>query len=168
MNSAEHIRGGVQAPPRTVVVMGVGNLLLTDDGFGVHVINALKETVLPDNITLIDAGVVSHRFIPLFHEIDVLIVIDAVEAGDKPGSLFRFSPEELQFKSGHKSSLHQLSLIDVLQMTELTGKKPETVILAVQPKDISSWSVHLSDEIQAVIPRVKELVVEELKRVNAL
>lgn len=168
MNSAEHIRGGVQAPPRTVVVMGVGNLLLTDDGFGVHVINALKETDFPSHIKLIEAGVVSHQLIPLFHEIDVLIVIDSVEAGDAPGSIFRFSPEELQFKTGHKSSLHQLSLIDVLQMTELTGKKPETIIIAVQPKDITSWSLELTDEIKSVIPRVKELVFDELKRVSAL
>jgi hydrogenase maturation protease len=168
MNSADQMRGGVQAPPRSVVVMGVGNLLLTDDGFGVHVINSLKDTVFPSNIKLIEAGVVSHQLIPLFHEIDVLIVIDSVEAGDTPGSLFKFSPDELEFKSGQKSSLHQLSLIDVLQMTELTGKKPETIIIAVQPKDITSWSLELTAEIKATIPRVKELIFEELKRVRAL
>ena len=165
MNYNKQLRGGVQAPPRNIVVLGVGNLLLADDGFGVHVINALKDTVFPENVKLIEAGVVSHQLIPLFHEVDFLIVIDVVEAGDKPGSLFRFSPEDLQFKSGQKSSLHQLSLIDVLQMTELTGKKPETIIIAVQPKDIASWSLELSDEVKAVIPRVKELILEELKRV---
>jgi hydrogenase maturation protease len=168
MNSNKQMRGGVKTPPQKVLILGVGNLLLTDDGFGVHVINALKDITFPDNIKLIEAGVVSHQLIPMFHEIDFLLVIDTVEAGDKPGSLFRFSPDDMQFKSDQKSSLHQLSLIDVLQMAELTGRKPETIIIAVQPKDISSWSLELSDEVKAVIPRVKELIIEELKKARAL
>jgi hydrogenase maturation protease len=64
--------------------------------------------------------------------------------------------------------LHQISLIDVLQMTELTGKKPKTIIIAVQPKDVSSWSLELSAEVRATIPKVKELIFEELKQAAAL
>lgn len=168
MDSDQQLRGGVDTPPRNILILGVGNLLLTDDGFGVHVINSLKDAEFPEHIKLMEAGVVSHQLIPLFHELDLLIVIDAVEANDKPGSLFKFSPDDLQFKSGQKSSLHQLSLTDVLQMAELTGKRPKTIIIAVQPKDVTSWSLELSDEVRAVIPRVKELIIEELKKVHAL
>lgn len=153
---------------KTILVLGVGNLLLTDDGFGPHVINALKEKQFPSNVTLLEAGVVSHQLIPLLHETDFLIILDAVEANDTPGSLFKFSPEDMQFKTGQKSSLHQLSLIDVLQMTELTGPKPKTVIIAVQPKDISSWSLELSHEVKSVVPRAIELVMEELTKAGAL
>jgi hydrogenase maturation protease len=168
MNFDEQLRGGAKTPPRNFLILGVGNLLLTDDGFGVHVINALKNTPFPPNVTLLEAGVVSHQLIPVLHETDVLIVVDAVEAGDTPGSLFRFSPEDLQFKSGQKSSLHQLSLIDVLQMTELTGKKPHTTIIAVQPKDVSSWSLELSDEVKAAVPKAIDLIKEELKKAHVL
>jgi len=160
--------GGGMTPPK-VLVLGVGNLLLKDDGVGVHVINALRETQFPDNVQLIDAGVVSHQLISLFHETDYLILVDAVSANDVPGSLYRFTPDDIDFlQSGYKMSLHEMTLVDILQMAEMTGAKPEAVIIGIQPKDVSSWSLELSDEVQAVVPRVKALVIEELKRINAL
>jgi hydrogenase maturation protease len=164
MICADEMRGGVNAPPRNVLILGVGNLLLTDDGFGVHVINALREIPLPPNVTLIEAGIVSHQLIPDFHAADLLIFIDAVEAGDTPGSIFRFRPEDMQFMSQLKVSLHDMSLIDVLHMTALTGERPETIIIAVQPKDVRTCSMELNYEIKAVIPKVIELVFEELKK----
>jgi hydrogenase maturation protease len=166
MISDEQLRGGVTAPPRQVLILGVGNLLLKDDGFGVHLVNSLKDTIFPENIRVLEAGTVSHQLIPLLHEIDFLIVVDVVEAGDAPGSLFRFSPEDMKFASEQKVSLHQISLIDVLHMAELTGRKPRTVIIGVQPKDVASWSLELSDELNAVIPKVRELIFKELKNIG--
>lgn len=168
MISADQHRGGVTAPPRKVLILGVGNLLLKDDGFGVHFINSLQDIDFPDNIAVLEAGTVGHQLIPLLHRIDHLIIVDVVEAGDTPGSLFRFSPDDMHFPSEQKVSLHQISLIDVLHMAELTGRRPKTVIIGVQPKDVSTWSIGLSDELEAVIPRVRELVFEELKKVRAL
>lgn len=168
MISDDQIRGGVSAPPQEVLILGVGNLLLKDDGFGVHLINALQDTEFPQNVKLLEAGTVSHQLIPLLHEIDYLIVIDVVEANDKPGSVFRFSPDDMKFAVEQQVSLHQISLIDVLHMAELTGKKPKTVIIGVQPKDVSSWSLELSDELKAVIPKVKNLVLDELKKLKVL
>jgi hydrogenase maturation protease len=168
MISDEQLRGGVTAPPQQVLILGVGNLLLRDDGFGVHLVNSLKDTVFPKNIRVLEAGTVSHQLIPLLHEVDFLIVVDVVEAGDTPGSLFRFSPEDMKFTSEQKVSLHQISLVDVLHMAELTGRKPHTVIIGVQPKDVASWSLELSDELNAVIPKVKELIFKELKNIGVL
>ena len=164
MNYADEMRGGVNAPPRNVLILGVGNLLLSDDGFGVHVINELRNIPLPPNVTLIEAGIVSHQLIPDFHQADLLIFIDAVEAGDSPGSIFRFRPEDMRFMSQMKASLHEMSLMDVLHMTALTGNRPEAIIIAVQPKDVKTCSMELSDEIRAVIPKVIELIFEELKQ----
>jgi hydrogenase maturation protease len=168
MFSDEQPRGGAPAPPQKILILGVGNLLLRDDGFGVHLINSLKDTALPGNVELLEAGTVSHQLIPRLHEIDHLIVIDVVEAGDTPGSLFRFSPDDMKFPVEQKASLHQISLIDVLHMAALTGTKPKTVIIGVQPKDVSSWSMELSDELTAVIPRVKELILEELDKISVV
>lgn len=162
------LRGGASAPPRKVLILGVGNLLLKDDGFGVHLVNSLKDTAFPEHVTLLEAGTVSHQLIPLFREIGHLIVIDAVEAGDVPGALFRFSPDDLTFRSEQMASLHQISLIDVLRMAELTGSKPKTIVIGVQPKDVSTWSLEMSDELKAVVPRVRELVLEELKKIGAV
>jgi hydrogenase maturation protease len=164
MNSVNVIRGGASAPPLNVLILGVGNLLMTDDGFGVHVINELRKYPFPPNVKLIEAGIVSHQLIFDFHAADLLIFVDAIEAGDTPGSIFRFKPEDMRFMTNIKASLHDMSLIDVLDMTELTGERPETVIIAVQPKDVKTVSMELNDEIRAVIPRVIELIFEELKK----
>ena len=117
---------------------------------------------------ILEAGTVSHQLIPAFRSIDYLIVIDAVEAGDVPGSIFKFSPEDMNFKSEQRLSLHQISLTDVLQMAALTGAKPKTVIIAVQPKDVSTWGLELSDEVRMAMPKVKELVFDELKKIKAI
>jgi hydrogenase maturation protease len=139
MTSAEQIRGGVTTPPQKILILGVGNLLLRDDGFGVHLINSLKGTALPPAVELLEAGTVSHQLIPRLHEIDHLIVIDVVsrQHGPLPHSY------DMRFPTEQKVSLHQISLIDVLNMAALTGTKPKTVIIGVQPKDVSSWSMEL-------------------------
>ncbi len=155
-------------PPPKVLILGVGNLLLTDDGFGVHFINSLRAIDFPPNLSVLEAGTVSHQLIPLLHEIGHLIVVDVVEAGDIPGSLFRFSPDDMKFPAEQKVSLHQISLIDVLNMAELTGRKPKTTIIGVQPKDVTSWSVEMSDELKTVIPKVQDLVFDELRKIHAL
>lgn len=166
MTIEKAIGGGT--PPPKVLVLGVGNLLLKDDGVGVHLINAFSDTPFPGNVQLIDAGTVSHHLISLFHETDYIILIDAVDAGDVPGSIFRFSPDDIKFPSEQKLSLHQMNLIDILQMAEMTGAKPEAVVIGVQPKDASSWSLELSDEVRAVVPKVKDLVIQELEKINAI
>lgn len=168
MSFNDQAGGGVTAPPRKVLVLGVGNILLTDDGFGVHLINSFGGTVLPDTVTLLEAGTVSHQLIPFLREIEHLIVIDAVDAGDAPGSLFRFSPDDMDFREERKFSLHQISLTDVLRMAELTGGKPKTIIIGVQPGDVTSWSLDLSDELKAALPKARDLVLEELKRIGAI
>jgi len=168
MVSNGRLRGDEKKSPRKVLILGVGNLLLTDDGFGVHVLTALQKRGVPANVTLLEAGTISHQMILTFGEFDLLIVIDAVLAGDVPGALFRFSPNEMRFMPERKMSLHELSLIDVLNMAELCGGKPETIIIAVQPKDVTSWSLELSEEVKAAIPKTLDLITEELKNAGVL
>ena len=125
MEPDERSRGGAkEAPPPRILILGVGNLLRGDDGFGVHLIGSLADVALPPNVRLLEAGTVSHQLIPLLGEIDRLIVIDAVEAGDMPGSIFLFDPDDVKFPSEGMASLHQISLMDVLRMAEMTGGKP--------------------------------------------
>ncbi len=162
----ERETGGETASPPKILVLGVGNLLLRDDGAGVHAIKELEKFSLPGNVQLLEAGTVSHQLLPLFNSIDYLIVIDAVEAGDAPGTIFRFSPDDIRVKSGQRFSLHQISLMDVLSLTSLTGRMPETIIFGIQPVDVSSWSLELSDAVRESVPKIRELVFAEIERIN--
>ena len=160
-------KAGATAPPQ-VLVLGVGNILFCDNGFGVHMINALYGTELPANTQLLEAGTVSHQLIPLFQEVDHLIVVDAVETGKVPGSVFKLSPDDLHFHLEQNMSPHQISLMDVLEMTAITGKKPQTVIIGVQPKNAGARGLELSNELKAVIPQVKAMVLQELEKIYAV
>ena len=96
---------GRNAASPKVLILGVGNILLRDDGFGVRLIQSLEETAFPPNVQILEAGTVSHQLIPAFRSIDYLIVIDAVEAGDVPINIQVFSRGyELSFRTENITS----------------------------------------------------------------
>ena len=92
---------------------------------------------------------------------DKVIIIDAVEGGNEPGAVYRFTPADIRTKNLMPISAHQFGLMEILDMAELMGEIPETIIIiGIEPKTID-WGLELSPEVSAVIPRVIELVVNE-------
>lgn len=149
-----------------ILVLGVGNILLKDEGIGVHVIKAMQHMKLPDNVTLFDGGAGG---IDLLEQIEMaarLIIIDAIDAGHKPGTVFRFKPDEVKaILDGHKTSLHQVDLYDTLKLAKFIGCYPETVIIGVQPKEIA-WGTEPTPDISAQIPLVIDLVTREIQAIK--
>ncbi|MBW1913782.1 MAG: HyaD/HybD family hydrogenase maturation endopeptidase [Deltaproteobacteria bacterium] len=144
-----------------VVVMGLGNLLVSDDGVGSHVVKILLESkVLPDGIEIIDAGTASLDVLELFNENDKIIVIDAVRAGHPPGTLYKFNARDVRSKPAISMSLHQMSLLESLHMADLIGKAPkEVTIIGVEPEDMS-YSTELSPGIKEKLPEIIRHVKE--------
>ncbi|MBW1895674.1 MAG: HyaD/HybD family hydrogenase maturation endopeptidase [Deltaproteobacteria bacterium] len=156
--------GGGDAPPKRIVVLGVGNLLLSDEGVGVHIANKLMDMALPPGVRVIEGGTDGFRLMNVVVDTDRLVVVDAVKGGATPGSIYRFdikdapsSPEE------YKTSVHQIGILEVIHLSELLGKTPETTIIGVEPKSLE-MSMELSPEVEAKIPRVIELILEEIER----
>ncbi|MFH1650798.1 MAG: HyaD/HybD family hydrogenase maturation endopeptidase [Chloroflexota bacterium] len=148
---------------RKVVVLGVGNLLLQDEGVGVHVIQALEGTTPPEatSLEIIDGGTLPDM-VPLAG-VDKLIVVDAVKGGGKPGSVYRFHPEDISLERGTATSLHQLNLLENLGIMEHLGQKPaEVVIIGVEPEEIT-WGLELSPRLQQCLPRIVEVVNGEIR-----
>lgn len=147
-----------------ITILGVGNLLLQDEGVGVHAIQALQKCSLPEGVELIDGGTAGVDLLPYVSEAKQIIVIDAVKGGTEPGAIYRLTPEVLgQFKE-QALSLHQVGFLEVLQMAERLGKRPErTIIFGVEPQVID-WGIELTPPVQAVLPRLVELVLEEVER----
>jgi hydrogenase maturation protease len=149
--------------PQTVVI-GLGNILLKDEGIGVHVIRRFDSTARASSrdLMLIDGGTCPDTLSLLPEKITKLIVVDAVQGGGEPGSIYRFTPTDIKFKRGLITSLHQFGLEQGLRMMELLGESPESVIIiGVEPYEIE-WGLGISPEMEEIIPRVIELLELEI------
>jgi hydrogenase maturation protease len=152
----------LMTPPRTVVI-GVGNLLMKDEGIGIHVIKALQEIDLPPEIELIDGGT-SPDIIDYAGAGDKMIIIDAAKAGGEPGSIYRYRPEDLATGKTVLTSAHELGVAENLKLAALAGHEPrETIIIGIEPKEIG-WGTEPSVELEKRIPAILKVVLKEIKR----
>jgi len=145
-----------------LLVMSVGNILRRDDGFADAVLNRLAEEDLPDYVELFDAGTSAIDLMEIFNGRKKLVVVDAVRGGQEPGTLYRFSPEEVEAEALPMNSLHQIGLLETLKLGELVDCKPqETVVVGAQPKD-TGLGIGLSAEVEAAVARAVALVQHEI------
>jgi hydrogenase maturation protease len=158
------IKGGEQTFEKKIVILGVGNVLLSDEGVGVHVANELIKMELPDNVSVVEGGTDGFRLLNVITEADRLIVVDAVKGGGEPGTIYRFDINDVRNSpSGFKTSVHQIGILEVIDLSGLIGKTPHTTVIGVEPKSLE-MSLELSPEIKDKVPRVIELVLEDMKK----
>lgn len=150
-----------------VTVLGVGNILLTDEGFGVRVVEALYERYLfPGNLTLVDGNVMGLNLLGIISEADHLIVVDALKNGEKPGTIHRLEGDAVPRRIRAKNSLHQVDLLEALTLCRVLGNVPQTVILGAEPADIETLGIELTDVLAKQVDPMIERVLEELDRLN--
>ena len=146
-----------------ILVLGVGNILLSDEGVGVRVVEAMQQMKMPENVEVLDGGTASMALLDTLRDRDRVIVIDAVKGNHHPGTIYRFTPADISVQREIATSLHQLDLLDALAQLEFLGRPPRDVVLyGIEPKDIG-LSLELTPEVRAAIPRVIELVLSELE-----
>ena len=149
----------MEKPPR-IVVVGVGNLLLKDEGVGIHTVKALQEMDLPPDVKIIDGGT-APDLIAYTKAGDKLIIVDAAKAGGEPGTIYRFLPEDLS-QNGGILSTHELGVEQNLRLMSLAGNRPgEIVIIGVEPGEIG-WGTELSSELQREVPEIVKAVLREM------
>jgi len=154
------------ACPR-ILVLGVGNMVLKDEGVGVHVVKAMAGLELPGNVDLHEGYVAGIDLLEIIQQADRLIIVDSVDAGAEAGAVFRFQPHEVEnMLREYKTSLHQVDLMETLKIARFFGQCPQTVIIGVQPKAVE-WGLELTPELEAKIPLVIDLVQQELELMNA-
>jgi hydrogenase maturation protease len=143
-----------------ILVLGLGNTLLGDEGVGVRVVELLKERGEYDNVEFMDGGTLSFSLAGAIADSDQLIVIDAANLQKKAGDLQVFVDEEMDhfLGAGKLSSVHEVSLLDLLSVTALSSKLPQPrALIGVQPKEID-WSDVLSSEVTAALKPAAESV----------
>ena len=151
-------------PQISVLVLGVGNLIMSDDGVGVLVAQTLQQRYrFPDNVEILDGGTLGLDLLPKLENITNLILIDAVEIRKKPGTCIRLYGQELPIALETKISPHQVGMKDLLAVSELMGHSPkEMVLIGVQPGSIE-MEIGLTPEVKAQLDTLVANVLNELK-----
>jgi len=145
-----------------IAVLGIGNLLLSDEGVGIHIIRELEKMKLPENVALYDGGTSSLDALYQIGSVRKLIVVDAVQGGGPPGAVYRFAPEDVENEENACASLHQLPFLEILKAAERTGDRPaQTIIIGVEPESFD-WNMELSPCIRNKMPAILEIVLKEI------
>ena len=146
---------------KKTVVLGVGNELFKDEGIGVHAVRILQTKLLPSDVEVIDSGT-SPEIWPLIDGANKLIIVDAVRGGCEPGTIYRFTPQQIVVDRGVVTSVHQMGILENLSLMELVGGKPtETVIIGVEPAELEP-GLELSEQLQERMPKIIQTVLGEI------
>lgn len=145
---------------KRIVIIGVGNLLLGDEGIGIHVVEELSKRNLPANVEVIDGGTGGVALLSLMEGAGKVIIVDAVLGGNSPGKIYVLDAERLMKGVVKFISLHEMDLLSTLMIGRELGKlPPELILVGVEPKNYEEYNMDLSPEVKAVIPKVIEVII---------
>jgi hydrogenase maturation protease len=150
-----------------IMILGVGCILFSDEGFGVRVIETIQERYkFPDSVLVVDGGVLGVNLLGVISKPDHLIVVDAIRNKGKPGDLYRLAEDAIPARIRAKNSLHQVDFLEALTLCQALDKVPETVIVGVEPQDIDTMSTELTPTTRAKVDAVIDMVLTELDRLG--
>ncbi|GBE58426.1 hydrogenase 2 maturation protease [bacterium BMS3Abin01] len=146
-----------------VLVLGVGNVMMGDEGLGVQVArNLLQNFTFPPEVEVVDGGTGGLALLSYIRSARRVIVIDAIQAGAEPGSIFMFDSDQLEESNGVKTSVHDIGIIDVLNTAGLLDDRPPATIIGVQPGKMDEFGGGLSPKVGDKVDRVIQLVLDYL------
>jgi hydrogenase maturation protease len=147
-----------------IVVLGVGNILLHDEGVGVRVVEELQRRYsFPDNVRLLDGGTQGLWLMPTLQESDRLIVVDAVLGRGEPGTIYRLERDDLPKGLRAKQSAHDSDLVEALNLCTLLDTGPESVVVVgIEPENIQPFGLELTDTVAGKLEELVLRVLEEL------
>jgi hydrogenase maturation protease len=150
---------------KKILILGVGNILLTDEGFGVRAVEYLQANYTwPACIRLLDGGTQGLMLMPEIQDCDLLIVLDIVLGGEAPGTVYLLEGEDLRKSLSFRDSMHQTDLLDTLITCELVGHKPDALVIGMEPFDCRTMGVELTPQAQARLPEFCRKTMDELAR----
>lgn len=148
-----------------VLILGVGNILLRDEGFGVAAVERLRrDYAWPGHVRLLDGATQGLMLMPDIMDCDLLVVLDVVLGPGAPGTIYLLEGDDLRRSLSFRDSMHQTDLVDTLISCDLAGHRPEAVVIGIQPKDWQSLDPTLTPELEARLPEFCAKAVAELAR----
>jgi hydrogenase maturation protease len=150
-----------------IMILGIGSILFSDDGFGIRVAQKIeKEYEFPDDVLVVDGGVLGINLLGVISKPKHLIVVDTMRNQGKPGDLYRLEGEAIPERIRAKNSLHQVDFLEALTLCQALDNVPKTVIIGIEPEDIQTLSLVLTPTLQAKVETVILMVLSELDRIG--
>lgn len=143
-------------------IVGIGNTLMGDDGVGAVVARSIASRGLPERVTVVERPIADMGLMRHFLDADRIIVVDALDAGAEPGSIFRFDPDEVGVTTLRSNNIHGMGVGFLITNARMWGAWPEVVVYGIQVGDVRPRPDQLSPEVQEAAERVQHLVEEEL------
>lgn len=150
---------------KDTVIIGIGNILLKDDGVGVYTIRQLENEKLPSTIELVDGGTSTLDTLGYFLDYNRVIVVDCLRAGYAPGTIYKINPEDIKGYKKENLSIHDVQILDVVKMANMLGKFPKVTIFGIEPEKIcldTEMTECMKNKIPEIIKNLKiELNIRE-------
>jgi hydrogenase maturation protease len=149
------------------MILGIGSILFSDDGFGIQVAQRIeKEYEFPDDVLVVDGGVLGINLLGVISKPKHLIVVDTMRNQGRPGDIYRIEGEAIPERIRAKNSLHQVDFLEALTLCQALDNVPRTVIIGVEPEDIQTLSLVMTPTLQARVETVIGMVLQELERLG--
>jgi hydrogenase maturation protease len=146
-----------------VIILGVGNILFSDEGFGIRVIEKIqKKYSFPEHVEVVDGGVLGLNLLGTISGCKHLFVVDVIRNNGLAGSVYRLEGDEIPERIRAKNSLHQVDLLEALTLCQALDHVPETVILGIEPEDIETTGLELTPTVREKIDDIIAMVLKEL------
>lgn len=155
----------IATTPSGIVILGIGNLLWADEGFGVRCVeNLQRHWQVPADVSLIDGGTQGLYLIQHVQAAERLLIFDAVDYGLEPGALCVVRDAQVpQYLGAKRMSLHQTGFSEVLALARLTGQFPQQLtLIGCQPEELDDYGGSLRPPVRAALPRAVQLGLDEL------
>jgi len=142
------------------LILGVGNILLRDEGIGVRVVEYLQQQTLPEGIELVDGGTAGADLIDVLADRKTIIIIDAVDSDKPAGTILKLTPDDLAPQSPNPLSLHDLDIPQTLAMTKMLNCAPKNVIIFGVVPECVVPGMELSKTLAQLVPTIADTVFE--------
>ncbi len=150
-----------------VTVLGIGNVLMGDDGFGAHFVRWFSSRYQASgDLHLVDGGTLGYKLLDIICSCDNLIVVDVLKLDDMPGSIYRFTKEEMELHMPPATTAHEVTFPDVLFKSELLGESPETIFLCIVPQNYKELDMNMSAFLYDKFGAMEKLLLSELDKLN--
>jgi hydrogenase maturation protease len=159
----------IEQEEKKITVLGLGNILLRDEGFGVHFVNSFaKKYRVDEDVRILDGGTLGYRLLDTVTSASTLIVIDVIKLnGEPPGAIYRFTHEELKLRMPDPTTAHEVEFPHVLSMAELMEECPEVVFLCIVPQSYGGdMDLEMTPLMLESFPKMEKLLLKELERLK--